>query len=147
MHAGRKEEGRDLKEDRPTSDSCLFVGKGHGFLHCAADVPGKTASHSPTAVTASISMWSNGVQPALYHGDYCRLLRCSTWQSRMLRLSRYFVRLCLNGHFGWVGWQGTHKRTYRIRSILHSEFVLHIIVSTAYNSTVFQVQMHRFYKK
>ena len=42
---------------------------------------------------------------------------------------------------------GTHKRTYRIRSILHSEFVLHIIVSTAYNSTVFQVQMHRFYKK
>ena len=42
---------------------------------------------------------------------------------------------------------GTHKRTYRIRSILHSEFVLHIIVSTAYNSTVFQVQMHRYYKK
>ena len=42
---------------------------------------------------------------------------------------------------------GTHKRTYRIRSILHSEFVLHIIVSTAYNSTVFQVQMYRFYKK
>ena len=32
---------------------------------------------------------------------------------------------------------GTHKRTYRIRSILHSEFVLHIIVSTAYDSTVF----------
>ena len=47
------------------------------------------------------------------------------------------------GHFHL----GTHKRTYRIRSILHSEFVLHIIVSTAYNSTVFQVQMHRFYKK
>ena len=43
--------------------------------------------------------------------------------------------------------RGTHKRTYRIRSILHSEFVLHIILSTAYNSTVFQVQMHRFYKK
>ena len=43
--------------------------------------------------------------------------------------------------------RGTHKRTYRIRSILHSEFVLHIIVSTAYNSTVIQVQMHRFYKK
>ena len=70
MREERKREDGDLKEDRPTSDSCLFVGKGHGVSHCAADVPGKNASHSMTAVTASISMWSSGVQPALYHGDY-----------------------------------------------------------------------------
>ena len=33
---------------------------------------------------------------------------------------------------------GTHKRTYRIRSKVHSELVLHIIVSTAYTSTIFK---------
>ena len=34
--------------------------------------------------------------------------------------------------------RGTHKRTYRIRSKVHSELVLHIIVSTAYTSTIFK---------
>ena len=34
--------------------------------------------------------------------------------------------------------EGTHKRTYRIRSKVHSELVLHIIVSTAYTSTIFK---------
>ena len=33
---------------------------------------------------------------------------------------------------------GMHKRTYRIRSKVHSELVLHIIVSTAYTSTIFK---------
>ena len=33
---------------------------------------------------------------------------------------------------------GTHKRTYRIRSKVRSELVLHIIVSTAYTSTIFK---------
>ena len=41
MREERKREDGDLKEDRPTSDSCLFVGKGHGGFHCAADVPGQ----------------------------------------------------------------------------------------------------------
>ena len=36
------------------------------------------------------------------------------------------------------GTAGTHKRTYRIRSKVHSELVLHIIVSTAYTSTIFK---------
>ena len=33
---------------------------------------------------------------------------------------------------------GTHKRTYRIRSKVHSELGLHIIVPTAYTSTIFK---------
>ena len=34
--------------------------------------------------------------------------------------------------------EGTHKRTYRIRSKVHSELSLHIIVPTAYISTIFK---------
>ena len=38
----------------------------------------------------------------------------------------------------FTNFSGTHKRTYRIRSKVHSELVLHIIVSTAYTSTIFK---------
>ena len=41
-----------------------------------------------------------------------------------------------DGRALWSG-TGTHKRTYRIRSKVHSELGLHIIVPTAYTSIIF----------
>ena len=46
-----------------------------------------------------------------------------------------------------VSIEGTHKRTYRIRSKVHSELVLHIIVPTAYASTIFKKNKNYVYKK
>ena len=42
---------------------------------------------------------------------------------------------------------GTHKRTYRIRSKVHSELVLHIIVPTAYASTILKKKKNYVYMK